>query len=194
MRHRGFPLRFFSTSVLALCLLLVAPAIGSASSSVEVVVWKRRHELWLVRDGKAVRRYPISLGLAGSAGYKELRGDRKTPVGRYYVCEKHPSTLFRRFLALSYPAVEDAERALHAGLISVDTWADVWLASKLHHKPPWDTPLGGFVGIHGTGADGPQGRLREANDWTDGCIALRDRDVEELYDLVPVGTAVDIRD
>jgi hypothetical protein len=82
--------------------------------------------------------------------------------------------------------------ALQQGRISADTWADVWFASKRRVKPPWDTPLGGFVGIHGTGAVGRKARMRLLHDWTEGCIALTDRHIEELYELTPVGTAVDI--
>ena len=70
-------------------------------------------------------------GLALS-GAKETRGDGRTPVGVYYVYEKRPSNRYDRFLALNYPAAEDAERALHAGTINPDTWADIWLASMRH--------------------------------------------------------------
>jgi len=158
-----------------------------------LVVWKRRHVLEVRYGGKVVRRYRVSLGL-DPVGAKESRGDRKTPVGSYYVYEKRPSERFRWFLALNYPDSDDADRAFGRGRISADTWADIWIADRFHHQPPWDTPLGAFVGIHGTGAEGRRARLRQASDWTDGCIALGDRDVDELYEMTPVGTPVEIRE
>jgi hypothetical protein len=97
-------------------------------------------------------------------------------------------------LALNYPDSEDADRAFSAGRISADTWADIWLADKQHERPPWNTPLGAFVGIHGTGVNGRAARLREVSDWTDGCVALRDADIDELYAMTPVSTKVDIRE
>ena len=112
----------------------------------------------------------------------------------HHTYDKRPSDRFRWFLALNYPSSGDADRAFKAGLISADTWADIWLADKRGERPPWSTALGGFVGIHGTGAGGRKGQLRLISDWTDGCIALSDRDIDELYQVIPVGTTVEIRE
>ena len=163
----------------------------AASPQYEIVVFKSERKLILLRDGRAVRSYPVSLGRAPS-GAKEAFGDMRTPVGRYRIHEKRTKTKYHRFLAISYPELPDAERAFQAGRISADVWADVWYASVRRQKPPWNTPLGGFVGIHGTGAEGRKARMREISDWTEGCVALSDRHVEELYDLVPVDTPVHI--
>ena len=84
--------------------------------------------------------------------------------------------------------------ATQAPSISADTWADIWLADKMGQEPPWNTPLGAFVGIHGTGAGGRKAKLRRVSDWTDGCIAVSDRDIDELYEMIPVGTVVEIRE
>jgi murein L,D-transpeptidase YafK len=185
------------SSRIALGLLLAVGALGVAVARADdgfrIVVWKARRQLWLVRDDIVVRRYPVSLG-SSPLGAKEALGDKKTPVGTYYVYEKRDQTKYHRFLGLSYPSIDDAERAFRAGVIDANTWADIFVAAKLHQKPPWNTPLGGFVGIHGTGADGQRALLRQLYDWTDGCIALSDRDVEELYRVVPVGTPVEIRE
>jgi murein L,D-transpeptidase YafK len=178
--------------ILLAIALLPAPA-RAADGKVRLVVWKKLHLLQLLRGEKVLRTYRISLGVAPQ-GPKELRGDGRTPVGVYTVYEKRPSERFHRFLALSYPDSSDADRAFDAGLISADTWADIWLASKRGEKPPYNTPLGGFVGIHGTGSSGRKAELRRVVDWTDGCIALSDRDIAELYGLVPVGSPVEIQE
>ncbi len=187
----SFSIRAFLLVTLVLFLLPMVDA--HSEPGLRIVVWKSKRQLWLARDEKVIRRYPISLGKE-PRGPKEMRGDGRTPVGVYYVYEKREKTKYHRFLALNYPAVQDAERALRLGQITADTWADIWIADTRRQKPPWNTPLGGFVGIHGTGGQGRQAQLRRLLDWTEGCIALSDRDVEELYDLTPVGTPVEIEE
>jgi murein L,D-transpeptidase YafK len=174
-------------------VILLASAARVSAEDVRVVVWKQRRVLEVVDTGRVIRRYRISLGVS-PVGRKEVRGDGKTPVGKYYIYEKRPSKSFRWFFALNYPDSEDADRAFKAGRISADTWTDIWIADRTGRQPPWDTPLGAFVGIHGTGADARKARLRLAADWTNGCIALSDRDIEDLNALIPVGTAVDIHE
>ncbi len=179
----------------AVCLgvVLLALVARVSAGSFRIVVWKQRHLLEVLNAERVIRRYPISLGIS-PVGRKETRGDGKTPVGQYIVYEKRPSDRFHWFLALNYPASGDADRAFEAGRISADTWADIWIADRTGQVPPWDTPLGAFVGIHGTGGGGRKARLRLASDWTDGCVAVSDHDIEELYALIPVGTAVEIRE
>ena len=189
---------FSRTSLGALvCLLAVVFSRAQAhgfDDRPRLVVWKKQRLLQVVRGDQVLRTYRVSLGVTPE-GRKELRGDGRTPVGVYTIYEKRPSDRFRRFLALNYPDSTDADRAFDAGRISADTWADIWLASKRGGRPRWDTPLGGFVGIHGTGGrSSRQAQLRQVSDWTDGCIALSDRDVEDLYQIVPVGAAVEIQE
>jgi murein L,D-transpeptidase YafK len=175
---------------------LAAALVASRAAATEpfrILVRKAQHKLVVLRGGKVVRTYHVSLGIS-PVGQKTVRGDGKTPVGVYTVYEKRPSDRFLWFLALNYPAKEDADRAFAANRISADTWADIWIADKTGQEPPWDTSLGAFVGIHGTGASGRTAKLRLVSDWTDGCIALSDRDIDELYEMIPVGTVVEIRE
>ncbi|MGH7818665.1 MAG: L,D-transpeptidase family protein [Candidatus Binatia bacterium] len=181
------------SGLLAVAGLLPPAATAGADPPVRIVVWKAQRQIWLMHGDRVVRRYPVSLG-RDPVGPKEGFGDMKTPVGTYFIYEKRAKTKYHRFLAINYPELADAERAFRSGVISATTWADIWYASKRREKPPWDTPLGGFVGIHGTGAAGRRARLRHVLDWTEGCIALSDRHIEELYDLVPVGTTVEIHE
>jgi len=183
------------TSVLALATLVVSALAtqAGAQGALRLVILKRQHLLEVVQGDRILRLYRVSLGFS-PFGAKQIRGDGKTPVGIYMVYDKRPSDRFRWFLALNYPASQDADRAFNAGLISADTWADIYLAEKRGDRPPFSTALGGLVGIHGTGAGGRKAQLRLISDWTDGCIALADRDIDELYATIPVGTTVEIRE
>jgi murein L,D-transpeptidase YafK len=147
-------------------------------------VWTQRHEMWLEGGGKVLRRFQVALGKDVNAG-KLLRGDGRTPLGTYYICEKRPRSRFRRFLGISYPNVDDAERAFAQHLITADQWADIFFANLERATPPWSTLMGGRVGIHGYG-----GRAYTAADWTEGCIAVSNADIDYLYDRVALGTRV----
>ncbi|HXQ20676.1 MAG TPA: L,D-transpeptidase [Candidatus Acidoferrales bacterium] len=151
-------------------------------------VWKTRHEMWLEEGDQVLRRFQVALGKEPTAS-KLLRGDQHTPEGTYYVCEKRPRSRYHRFLGISYPNIDDAEKGFQERLISADEWADIWVANLLQATPPWSTALGGRVGIHGYGGEAPV-----PIDWTDGCIAVSDADIDYLYDVVPLGTRVVISD
>jgi murein L,D-transpeptidase YafK len=157
-------------------------------SGLTLEVWKTKRELWLKRGDRIIRKFRISLGM-DPAETKLHQGDGRTPVGKYYVTEKRPNSPFHRFLGISYPNIDDAERGFAAHLISADQWADILFANLQHQPPPWHTPLGGRVGIHGEG-----GRNALGVDWTEGCIAVSDDAIEYLYHVVPVGTPVIIHD
>ena len=149
-----------------------------------IEIWKSRHALEL-RDGSLmVRRFEVALGIVPKAP-KRMRGDLRTPVGRYYVTEKRPSPRFHRFMGISYPNITDAERGYRERLIDAQQWGDIFFANLRGEMPTWRTPLGGLVGIHGWGARPP---LKV--DWTEGCIAVGNDEIEFLYDRVPVGTPV----
>lgn len=147
-----------------------------------VVVEKGRRALTVYSDGHAVKVYRIALGRE-PAGDKEVEGDGKTPEGEFYVCLKNPASQFHRALGLSYPAEDDAERGLAAGLISSREHRQILEALRRFAQPPWRTALGGEIMVHGGGT---------ASDWTEGCIALDDAEAEELFDALPLGTPVTI--
>ncbi|GIV07918.1 MAG: hypothetical protein KatS3mg019_0009 [Fimbriimonadales bacterium] len=145
-----------------------------------VRIEKRQRRLILLERGTPIAEFPIALG-GKPEGDKQREGDRRTPEGDYYVCEKHPSRRFYLFLGLSYPALKDAERGKQQGLINESQYQAIREAIQSGACPPWDTPLGGAIGIHGGGV---------GRDWTLGCIALPDEAVELLYVLLPIGTPV----
>jgi murein L,D-transpeptidase YafK len=151
-------------------------------------VWKGRREMELLRDQELVRRFPIVLG-SDPRQSKRLQGDGRTPVGEYVIQEKHPSNRFHLFLGLNYPNIDDAERGYDDGLIDPNQWVDIFFANARRRLPPWNTRLGGQVGIHGFG-DRPLIPI----DWTKGCIAISNEEIEYLYHQLPVGTPVIIHE
>lgn len=137
------------------------PALApSAERADEIRVDKSERRMQLLRDGKVIKTYKILLGDA-PVGHKRQQGDERTPEGRYRISFRNEKSRFHLSLRVSYP--NDADRA-NARARGVDP--------------------GGDIMIHG---GTPPGYWR---DWTDGCIALTNRQVEEVWRLVPVGTAI----
>ena len=139
-----------------------------------ILIEKSARRLSLFADG-GVLCFPIALG-KNPIGPKEAEGDGKTPEGAYYVCLKKTGK-YGPSLGLSYPSSQDALR-LHADdrLLSL-----IRAAEQQGARPPWGSFMGGEIYIHAGGTD---------SDWTAGCIALRDADAQQLYDLCDVGTRV----
>ena len=146
----------------------------------KIIVNKTRRKLYLLSQGKVVRIYPISLGF-DPVNDKVKQGDGRTPEGRFYVCTKNPKSRFYLSLGISYPDLEDAERGLKQGLITREEYEKIVWAIKHGKKPPWSTRLGGAICIHGGGV---------AWNWTEGCIALNNKDMKELFSLISPGTPV----
>ena len=153
-----------------------------------IEIWKTERKMQLRQGDSLLGEFRVALGQQPRQG-KELRGDGRTPVGRYYVAEKNADSRFHRFLGISYPNSEDADRAYRSRLIDASEWADIFLANVRGDVPPWHTALGGRVGIHGYG-----GRPYVPIDWTEGCIAVSDEDIEFVFDRAPVGTPVIINE
>jgi murein L,D-transpeptidase YafK len=175
--------------IVGVCTATTAWPSHTRDSQAPVIhIRKASHQMWLQEGDRVVRTFRVALGTSPKAR-KLLRGDNRTPEGQYYICQKRPQSRFHRFLAISYPNIDDAERAFATHLISADEWAAIFFATLRQTTPPWQTALGGQVGIHGYG-----GRPPESFDWTAGCIAVSDADIDYLYDHVPLGTRVIISD
>ncbi len=134
----------------------------------------------LYDGGTLVRTYTVALGL-NPEGAKTESGDMRTTEGTYFVCSRNDVSQFHLFLGRSYPKTADAEAARKSGHIDAATAARIARAESARQKPDWSTKLGGAVGIHGGGT---------GRDWTWGCIALSNEDIDELWCACPVGTKV----
>jgi lipoprotein-anchoring transpeptidase ErfK/SrfK len=96
-------------------------------------------------------------------------------------------------MGLSYPDLRHAEYGLKSGMISLSEYVSIKKALEERQPPPWDTRLGGAVGIHGRALAGSATRRSFLGmNWTDGCIALDNADVDELFNTVSLGTPVTI--
>jgi murein L,D-transpeptidase YafK len=127
----------------------------------QIVVNKPRREMLLLRGNVILRSYRIALGRE-PVGHKQCEGDGRTPEGRYRIDRRNPKSRYYLALHISYPNAEDTERARAAGV-----------------EP------GGDIMIHGL----KDGELREG-DWTQGCIAVTDQEMDEIWGLVPEGTVI----
>jgi len=157
--------------------------VTSPLKAAKIVIEKAQKKLFLYSEEKLLRIYPVKLG-QNPVGDKIRQGDMRTPEGSYYVCMKNPRSKYHLSLGLSYPSIEDAERGLEQKLITKGDRDRIIQRVAKKSIPPWNTPLGGEIFIHGGG---------ETWDWTYGCVALRNKDIEELFKVVTVGTEVVIR-
>jgi murein L,D-transpeptidase YafK len=153
---------------------------------VEIAIKKTERKLFLSTVDGIERSYAVALGRNWAAD-KAIEGDCATPVGEFYICAKNPRSKYFLSLCLSYPNAEDARRGLAAGLISVAEHEQIIDAIHLGSMPPQYTRLGGEIYIHGhdTARNADTGK-----DWTRGCIALENSAMQEVFDLVSIGTRV----
>lgn len=144
-------------------------------------VVKSTRTLSALSGGTTLKRYRVGLG--DPDGAKQRQGDRRTPEGKLRIVTRNTRSNFHRFLGISYPTAADADRGLRAGLITRSQADAIRAAEAAGRAPPWDTPLGGTVGIHGGGGE---------VDWTLGCIAVTDAEIDELFEVVHVGTPLSV--
>ena len=161
-----------------------------------IVVNKRAQTLEVHRNGHPTALYRICLG-KDPEGPKKTVGDGKTPEGDYFICTKTTASKYCRFLGISYPGEKDAQDAFESGVISRDTRDQIIMRVKNGQPPPWDTKLGGWVGIHGYASDRNRSIwialfYPKPHNWTDGCIAMWNFEIEDLFSRVRVGTPVTI--
>lgn len=146
----------------------------------KIYVSKSERRLWLVQDKVLVRDYHIALG-PSPRGDKYFRGDGRTPEGEYFICMKNSGSRYYKSLGLNYPSPRHAENALASGMITYSDYCSIVNANDCKRLPPTNTVLGGDIFIHGGGTGG---------DWTLGCIALPNSAMDELFDVVSIGTPV----
>ena len=135
-----------------------------------VLVEKAERRLTLFHGEGVLKTYRVALGRE-PVGPKQREGDGRTPEGSYVIAGRKADSAFHRALRISYPNQGDLARARAAG------------------QPP-----GGDIMIHGLkNGLGWLGPLHTSSDWTEGCIAVTNEEIEEIWEAVPDGTAVEIR-
>ena len=161
------------SAAILLSLFIAASTAESAPPSQKadsILILKKDHVLELLSGGKVIRTYKVALGTGGLAP-KEREGDGRTPEGHYTIDSRNEHSAYYKALHVSYPNDEDRKRAARLGV----------------------SP-GGAIMIHGlpTGK-GWIGAAHRMYDWTLGCIAVTDEEMDEIWKMVPVGTPVEIR-
>jgi murein L,D-transpeptidase YafK len=135
-----------------------------------VVVNKEAHQMVLLKDGEVIRTYQVALGRE-PVGPKMQHGDGKTPEGTYRLDRRNNCSKFYKSIHISYPGPADVK------------------AAKMHGVSP-----GGDVMIHGLpNGYGRVGELHSLVDWTKGCIAVTNAEMDEIWQLVADGTPIEIR-
>jgi murein L,D-transpeptidase YafK len=173
-------------STLSLALIVAAQAAATPASSVagatgvgpggpvpladSIVIEKKARRLNLYHQGRLLRTYRVALG-ANPVGDKRFAGDRRTPEGVFFIDYKHEKSDYHLAMHISYPDSSHRARAEAAGV----------------------SP-GGDIMIHGLkNGQGASGAFHRTVDWTDGCIALTDEEIEGMWSAVMVGTPVEIK-
>ncbi len=135
-----------------------------------MLVFKSKRQLLAYSNGQLMKTYTISLG-KNPIGDKEFEGDKKTPEGVYFINAKNPNSGYHKNLGISYPDKDDIAKAKQLG-----------------------KPTGGDVKIHGLrNGSGFTGKFHRWKNWTNGCIALSNQEIDELYTAVKIGTRIEIK-
>jgi len=145
-------------------------AVQKSDKVDSILVLKRDHVVELLSGGRVVRTYKVALGRGGLAP-KQREGDARTPEGHYVIDAKYEHSAYHKALHVSYPNAEDRK---HAAMLGAQP--------------------GGAIMIHGLpNGKGWIGAGQRLYDWTLGCIAVTDEEIDDVWILVPVGTPVEIR-
>src|SRR5215813_8728323 len=155
---------FLLFALTSLLFCMAAGLVAQNPARVDrIVIEKSKRTMSLLEGAKIVKSYKVALG-GNPKGAKDRQGDHKTPEGVYAVDAKKLNSQFHKALHVSYPSADDRERAKRLGV-----------------NP------GGDVEIHGLGAKwGWIGAGHRATDWTDGCIAVTNEEIDEIYPLIKV--------
>lgn len=163
MKRRTFGIGMVATLAVAGCSSKFKSYNGPKVTS--VVVNKGDRNLFLMHNEQILKQYRFDLGFAPT-GDKKIEGDGKTPEGTYLIDRRNPNSSFHLSIGISYPNTNDRAEAKALG------------------KSP-----GGEIFIHGQ----PNLKRAKGADWTAGCIAVKNREIEQIYAMVDNGTLITIR-
>jgi len=168
-RHSFADMAWKTGTLLALLFMYPAPGLYAAEKADMVRVVKSENRLYLLKENEVIASYRVKFG-ANPKGHKQQQGDERTPEGSYFLTYKNSNSAFYRSIHVSYPNALDQENARAMG---VDP--------------------GGDIMIHGQ-ANGWQwaGFLTQLVNWTDGCIALTNANMDEVWSAIDPGTPIEI--
>jgi murein L,D-transpeptidase YafK len=159
-----------SLPVAGIYYFMPEPVLPPGTRIDKLLVIKSRRKMIALTEGRIIKEYHVSIG-RGAEGRKVAEGDERTPEGHYTICDKNPNSGYFKNLGVSYPNKEDIAHAKKAGV-----------------QP------GGNIKIHGLrNSFGFIGKFHRWFDWTLGCIAVTNREMDELYNAVEPGTPIEIK-
>lgn len=178
------------TITIAAIAIPEARAYKTSYEDYELEIIKSQRMLLLKRGEKIEQAFRMASG-RGGPGDKRYRGDHRTPVGTYRIVKIKRSSRFHTFLQLNYPNVKDAFYGLRGRRISEYDFDRIVSAHKYGRIPPQDTALGGAIGLHGIGAFSPRKLdIHQNINWTEGCVALTNQQIDTLRRFIGIGTKV----
>jgi len=163
----------FTIGVLCLCFIS-SFEVHATQYDIEIV--KSKQELVVKYGDHIVKRFRASYGSA--KGTKQISGDSKTPIGIYKITDFKHDSKFHFFMHLDYPNMLDAWSGYKNRVISASDFKKIAIAYRNKQRPPQDTILGGYIGIHGLGFESEEKlSIHKETNWTEGCIALTNQQI-----------------
>jgi murein L,D-transpeptidase YafK len=164
-------MKLLNVFLLIALLLVQQVAVGAAAVKADsVLVIKKQGRLYLLKNGERFASFRATFG-ANPVGHKQAQGDERTPEGHYILDYKNPNSKFYKSIHISYPNARDRANARRMG---VDPGGDIMIHGQTNGWG-WAAPVMRFVL------------------WTDGCVALSDRDMDRVWAAVDPGTPIEIK-
>lgn len=183
--------QFGTAAFLVYSLLRGETVLANGPNDIWLLVETRPHVLRVMEGDQTKEVFErIAIGTKG-ASYEKRQGDDKTPLGEYRIGWINENSKFRNFFGFTYPNMGNARRAYQSGLIDEFTFQTLLQTDLNDSVPPQNTELGGQIGIHGIGSGSRH--IHDNFDWTHGCIALTNEQIDRLKQWVKKGMLVVIR-
>jgi len=181
--------------ILFYILALLSPtSIHGLEDAYQLEISKSEKALLVKKGEVVIQRFDVSLGKGGK-GTKQRLGDKKTPIGVYKITDFKADSKFYYFMQIDYPNLLDAWYGYKNNIITAREFKQIAFAFKDKQRPPQDTALGGYIGIHGLGeSTNKKLEIHESFNWTEGCIALKNSEINALRQFVSIGTRVTIKE
>lgn len=164
-------------------------------TNIHLIIERRKYKLELFSDTTLVKSYKAVFGRSSSNNNKTFSNDKKTPIGKYVICEIDTNSPYRKFFRLNYPNADDIMEALKQGQISEREFENANDALQNNQCPKIARIKMDQIGIHGIGRlNFIFKNLPFVYNWTNGSVALSNESIDELYSVIKVGTEVEIKD
>lgn len=172
-------------------MLLVFSLQGHAEQDIWVLVDTSAHRLSVMRGNETILLLNnVAIGRYG-ANRSRMKGGNQTPLGSFQINQIKQRSRFYRFYGIDFPNREVADLALSEGRISQKEWSDIVSVIASTGSSPQNTSLGGYIGIHGLGKGDEV--IHSRFNWTSGCVAITNSQIDQLNPWLKLGTRIEIR-